>query len=67
MDIFVFSLCSKQDQPNKFNNQQNSQVNSNRIIANNTHKNIEISFNISEYDGTEAYYSDRYGWFKKSS
>ena len=37
-------------------------VNTIRILSDITRKDIEKSYNIDETHGTEAYYSNRYGW-----
>ena len=34
----------------------------NRLFADVTKKDIEKSYNIESTEGTEAYYSNRYGW-----
>ena len=39
-----------------------SLVNSIRILADMTRRDIEKSYNINDTQGTEAYYSNRYGW-----
>ena len=33
-----------------------------KVISNMTRKDIEKSYNLESADGTEAYYSNRYGW-----
>ena len=55
--ILSKSLSSKKD----------SLVDSVRILADITRKDIEKSFNITEEQGTEAYYSNRYGWTLRRS
>ena len=42
--------------------QKNSLVDSVKILSDITRKDIEKSYNINTADGTEAYYSNRYGW-----
>ena len=39
-----------------------SLVDSVRILSNITRRDIEKSYNITNAQGTEAYYSNRYGW-----
>ena len=41
---------------------QHSLVDSVRILSEVTRRNIEKSYNIENTQGTEAYYSNRYGW-----
>ena len=36
-----------------------------KILSDITRRDIEKSFNIDSIDGTEAYYSNRYGWTLK--
>ena len=43
-------------------NQVVSQVDSIKILSDLTRRDIEKSYNIGSTDGTEAYYSNRYGW-----
>ena len=33
-----------------------------RVLSDITSRDIEKSYNIDQKNGTEAYYSDRYGW-----
>ena len=46
---------------NKSSN-NDSLANSIRILSDMTRRNIEKSYNINDTQGTEAYYSNRYGW-----
>ena len=46
-------------------NEGDSLVDSIRILSDITRRDIEKSFNIDSIDGTEAYYSNRYGWTLK--
>ena len=39
-----------------------SLVDSVRVLSDMTKKDIEKSYNINDAQGTEAYYSNRYGW-----
>ena len=47
------------------NNKKNSLVDSVRILSDITRRDIEKSYNIDSTHGTEAYYSNRYGWTLK--
>ena len=42
--------------------EEGSLVNSVRMLSDITRKDIEKSYNISDTQGTRAYYSNRYGW-----
>jgi len=46
-------------------NKDDSLVDSVRILSDITRRDIEKSYNIDSIDGTEAYYSNRYGWILK--
>ena len=46
----------------KWVNNDNSIVNSVKILSEFTKKNIEKSYNLDSIKGTEAYFSNRYGW-----
>ena len=48
-------------------NEKNSLGESVRILSEITRRDIEKSYNIDSIDGTEAYYSNRYGWTLKRS
>ena len=53
------------DQTNIIKNQTNnndSMVDSVRILSDITRRDIEKSYNLDTIRGTEAYYSSRYGW-----
>ena len=39
-----------------------SLIDSVRVLSDITSRDIEKSYNIDHNNGTEAYYSDRYGW-----
>ena len=41
---------------------ENSLVDSVRILSDITRRDIEKSYNINNTNGTEVYYSNRYGW-----
>ena len=43
-------------------NKKNSMVDSVRILSDITQRDIEKSYNLDTIRGTEAYYSNRYGW-----
>ena len=43
-------------------NYSNTLDNTSKVISNMTRKDIEKSYNLESADGTEAYYSNRYGW-----
>ena len=58
------SLSNQQIQLDK-TNKKLSLVDSVRILSEITRRDIENSYNISSIDGTEAYYSNRYGWTLK--
>tara|TARA_B100000965_G_scaffold405668_1_gene440638 strand:- start:967 stop:1164 length:198 start_codon:yes stop_codon:yes gene_type:complete len=47
---------------NKPKNYSNTLDNTSKVISNMTRKDIEKSYNLESADGTEAYYSNRYGW-----
>ena len=44
------------------NNKEGTLIDSVKILANITRRDIEKSYNINETQSTEAYYSNRYGW-----
>ena len=44
------------------NNNSDSMVDSVRILSDITQRDIEKSYNLDTIRGTEAYYSNRYGW-----
>ena len=46
---------------NKLNN-DNSMVDSVKVLSEFTRKDIEKSYNLDTIKGTEAYFSNRYGW-----
>ena len=46
-------------------NEKDSLVDSVRILSEITRRDIEKSYNIDSINGTEAYYSNRYGWTLK--
>ena len=51
---------------NDFNNKKTKKkiynLDAGKIETNITRQNIEKSYNIDSANGTEAYYSNRYGW-----
>jgi len=58
-------MTAAENQKNRLGNQsikQHSLVNSVRILSEVTRRDIEKSYNIEKTQGTEAYYSNRYGW-----
>ena len=55
------TIPTKQQMRNK-SSKNNSLLNSVRILSDITRRDIEKSYNIKETQGTEAYYSNRYGW-----
>ena len=46
-------------------NKEDSLVDTVRILSDITRRDIEKSYNIDSTNGTEAYYSNRYGWTLK--
>ena len=46
-------------------NKDDSLVDSVKILSDITRRDIEKSYNIDSTNGTEAYYSNRYGWILK--
>lgn len=44
------------------NNNDDSMVDSVKILSDITQRDIEKSYNLDTIRGTEAYYSNRYGW-----
>ena len=46
-------------------NKKDSLIDSVRILSDITRRDIEKSYNIDSINGTEAYYSNRYGWTLK--
>ena len=48
--------------PNNIMIKKDSLFDSVRILADITRRDIEKSYNINDTQGTEAYYSNRYGW-----
>ena len=47
---------------NNLNNEEGTLIDSVKILADITRRDIEKSYNINETQSTEAYYSNRYGW-----
>ena len=47
---------------NNLSFKEGSLTNTVRILSDITRKDIEKSYNISDTQGTRAYYSNRYGW-----
>ena len=61
-------MTSPASQNIQLDNQTNEKVSlfdSVRILSEITRRDIEKSYNIDSIDGTEAYYSNRYGWTLK--
>ena len=56
------ALTKRQMRPNNFSTKEGSLVNTVRMLSDITRKDIEKSYNISDTQGTRAYYSNRYGW-----
>ena len=56
------SQAKGQIKPNNLSFKEGSLVNTVKILSDITRKDIEKSFNITETQGTRAYYSNRYGW-----
>ena len=50
------------DKSKLHSNNKSSLSNTVRILSDITRRDIEKSYNINSSHGTEAYYSDRYGW-----
>ena len=44
------------------NNKEGTLIDSVKILADITRRDIEKSYNVNETQSTEAYYSNRYGW-----
>ena len=53
--------------PLKKNKDKNNKINEVEVISEFTKKNIEKSYNFKDIKGTEAYYSNRYGWTLRKS
>ena len=51
--------------PENQTNNEDSLVDTVRILSDITRRDIEKSYNIDSTNGTEAYYSNRYGWTLK--
>ncbi len=49
------------------NKTDDSHVGSDKIISEVTKKDIEKSYNVDSINGTEAHYSNRYGWTLRRS
>jgi len=47
---------------NNESNNDNSMVDSVKVLSEFTRKDIEKSYNLDTIKGTEAYFSNRYGW-----
>ena len=56
------ALAKRQMKPNNLLTNEGSLVNTVRMLSDITRKDIEKSYNISDTQGTRAYYSNRYGW-----
>ena len=62
-------MTTPSNQLNMNDNQNNkeSMVDSVKILSEFTRKDIEKSYNLDTIKGTEAYYSNRYGWTLRKS
>ena len=63
-------MATPSNQTNLIENQINSNdsmVDSVRILSDITRRDIEKSYNLDTIRGTEAYYSNRYGWTLRKS
>jgi len=56
------TLAKGQMRPKNASTKEGSLVNTVRMLSDITRKDIEKSYNISDTQGTRAYYSNRYGW-----
>ena len=56
------TLTKRQMRPDNLSTKKGSLANTVRILSDITRKDIEKSYNISDTQGTRAYYSNRYGW-----
>ena len=56
------ALSKRQMRPSNISAKEGSLVNTVRMLSDITRKDIEKSYNISDTQGTRAYYSNRYGW-----
>jgi len=56
------TLAKGQMRPDNLSTLEGSLVNTVRMLSDITRKDIEKSYNISDTQGTRAYYSNRYGW-----
>ena len=56
------ALAKRQRRPDNLSTKEGSLVSTVRILSDITRKDIEKSYNISDTQGTRAYYSNRYGW-----
>ena len=53
---------NKRIRERNLNNKEGTLIDSVKILADITRRDIEKSYNINETQSTEAYYSNRYGW-----
>ena len=60
------SSVSKNKQKKTLNKEDRA-IESNKILSDITRKDIEKSYSLESIKGTEAYYSDRYGWTLRKS
>ena len=56
------TLAKRQMRPGNLSTNEGSLVNTVRMLSDITRKDIEKSYNITDTQGTRAYYSNRYGW-----
>ena len=56
------TISKRQMRPGNLSTNEGSLLDTVRILSDITRKDIEKSYDISEAQGTRAYYSNRYGW-----
>ena len=61
------SKISKKSNIRENNETNDSIVGSDKILTEVTKKDIEKSYNVDSINGTEAHYSNRYGWTLRRS
>ena len=61
------SIANQRNIPKKKNNNDHSMIDSVKIFSEFTKKEIEKSYNLDTAKGTEAYFSDRYGWILRKT
>ena len=55
-------INNKTNKRNNSNNQDNISISKGELPSEITKKDIEKSYSLETVEGTEAYYSNRYGW-----